>query len=106
MYKFKKININGNVILALEVSKSESVLFNFCTLIRVQYVWKNQVLGGFHPFTPDELNNLKKKYQHSLIAMIYKEGNALVDISNGEILNPSRIHKDQIIGEYECPLPF
>ena len=106
MYKFMKIKWNGTIILALDVSKTDPTLFNFCTLIRAKYVWKNQVLGGFHPFTTDELNNLKKKYQHSLIAMIYKESKALVNISSGEIINPSRIDKDKILGEYECPLPF
>ena len=106
MYTFKKIKIGNRTILTLVVNQPERILINFCTILRAKHMWKNQLTSEFHPYTPNELNRLKKKYQDSLVLMIEEYGYAFVDIANGDILNPSNISKKQVLAEYKAPLPF
>lgn len=106
MYTFKKIIIDNQLLLALVVMRPTPTLLNFCTILRAKYAWKNKLFNGLHPYTSEELTNMKSQYQDSLTKMIFEHKYALVDISNGEILNPSLISEEQVIGEYQSPLPF
>lgn len=106
MYTFKKIKLGNRTVLTLVVNHPERNLINFCTILRVKHMWKNQLTSEFHPYSPSELNLLKKKYQDSLVEMIAEHGYAFVDIANGDILNPSVLSNKQILAEYKGPLPF
>lgn len=106
MFTFKKIMINNETLLAIEVNYLGHILFNFCTVIRINHVRKKHLSGGLTPYTRKELENLKRVYQESLERMVKEYGSALVDISNGNIISPDEISDEQILGEYQGPLPF
>ncbi|OIJ09399.1 hypothetical protein BKP35_16205 [Anaerobacillus arseniciselenatis] len=106
MYTYIRIAIDNKTVLALVVSETEPKLLNFCTLIRANYIWKNNIFESHPLYTPLELNNLRMKYQQSLVNVIDEQGYALVDISCGEILDPSNISETQKLGKSKGPLPF
>ncbi|WP_158318921.1 MULTISPECIES: hypothetical protein [Bacillaceae] len=97
--------MGNSVILALKVESSD-ILINFCTIIRALFLWKNQQTVGKLPYNAEEISKIKGIYQDSLEKLRSEFGYALVDISNGDIINPSRISNFHILNEYEGPLPF
>ncbi|MEQ2527605.1 hypothetical protein WMO40_12915 [Bacillaceae bacterium CLA-AA-H227] len=65
MYKFQKILLENNIILAIKVESSD-LLINFCTIVRALFLWKNQQTVGKLPYNAEEINKIKEIYQDSL----------------------------------------
>lgn len=105
MYTFQKLMIDNKTLLALKVEYGNPILINFCMFARALNLWKMH-MNGIRPHKTDELENAKKRYRQLLLDIVEKYGYALVDISNGQIIEPTILSESHIIEEYQGPLPF